>query len=131
MIDALPTPHGDKLRALLENAKLPRTDKPRVSAAIERYASWLTEMEETKDRGEGFVIPLVESLNRYKNMTDSVIQLLLVILPLVTQQIVRFTCFIDPLKYDLSNWQIQNKSINTCKQAGQIYCSHTEDVSID
>ena len=70
MIDTLPTPHGDKLRALLANAKLPRTDKPRVSAAIERYASWLTEMEETKDSGEGFVIPLVESLNRYKNMMD-------------------------------------------------------------
>lgn len=50
MIDTLPTPHGDKLRALLANAKLPRTDKPRVSATIERYASWLTEMEETKDR---------------------------------------------------------------------------------
>ncbi|MEA3338987.1 MAG: hypothetical protein U9R15_03380 [Chloroflexota bacterium] len=40
----LPTPHGDKLRALLSNEKLPSDDQPRVQRAIEHYEKWLQEM---------------------------------------------------------------------------------------
>ena len=29
-----PTPRGDKLQALVENPKLPESDRPRVNAAI-------------------------------------------------------------------------------------------------
>lgn len=34
---SLPAPHGDKLRALAQNRKLPPEDRPRVERAIERY----------------------------------------------------------------------------------------------
>lgn len=40
----LPTPHGDKLRALVSNEKLPSEDLPRVRQAIEHYEKWLQEM---------------------------------------------------------------------------------------
>jgi len=32
-----PHPHGDKLRALAQNTKLPLKDRPRVDQAITRY----------------------------------------------------------------------------------------------
>jgi len=37
----LPKPHGEKLAALLNNDKLPTTEKPRVEHAIEYYNQWL------------------------------------------------------------------------------------------
>ena len=36
-----PAALGDKLRALLQNAKLPDSDVPEVDRAIERYGNWL------------------------------------------------------------------------------------------
>ena len=36
-----PTPHGDKLRELLNNSKLPAPDLPRVRDAIGRYEEWI------------------------------------------------------------------------------------------
>ena len=65
-----PTPHGDKLRALLENDKLPRNDRSRVKIAIERYEAWITEIKAIELRGEHLVEPLVESLNRYKSSLE-------------------------------------------------------------
>ncbi len=65
-----PTPHGDKLRALLENAKLPRGDRPRVTAAIQRYESWIADMENVEGSGKELVAPLVALLNRYKTTID-------------------------------------------------------------
>ena len=41
----LPTPHGDKLNALLENEKLPATDRRRVSDAISEYEGWLEKLK--------------------------------------------------------------------------------------
>ena len=32
-----PHPHGDKLRALVQNEKLPVKDRPRVEQAVARY----------------------------------------------------------------------------------------------
>ena len=61
-----PTPHGDKLRALLGNDKLPGGDRPRVQAAVERYEAWVTEMRAIDIAGEQLVELLVKSLDRYK-----------------------------------------------------------------
>lgn len=62
------TPHGDKLRALLGNDKLPASDQPRVRNAIERYQAWIRELEGLQDQQS--VEPLVASLNRYKKFID-------------------------------------------------------------
>ena len=64
------TPHGDKLRALLENSKLPSGDLPRVSVATERYKDWIAEIEGTRGTGEQLVEPLTASLNRYKKAVE-------------------------------------------------------------
>ena len=64
------TPHGDKLRALLGNEKLPANDRRRVRSAIERYEAWVAETKEIKGVGVHLVEPLVESLNRYKASID-------------------------------------------------------------
>jgi len=67
---SFPTPHGDKLRALLDNAKLPTADQPRVEAAIETYEAWINEMTALEGKCDDLVDPLVEALNRYKTAVD-------------------------------------------------------------
>ena len=44
-MDNLPTPHGEKLSALLENDKLPQDDVVRVEGAVHRYKDWLKTTE--------------------------------------------------------------------------------------
>ena len=70
MTTAPPTPHADKLQALLENRNLPQSDKPRVNEAIERYNHWIEEMKQIDGDGDGLVEPLVNSLNRYRKWID-------------------------------------------------------------
>ena len=65
-----PTPHGDKLRALLKNDKLPTNDRPRVSKAIERYEVWRADVERIEGTGMTLVEPLVALLNCYKKSID-------------------------------------------------------------
>ena len=65
-----PAPHGDKLRALLGNDKLPAGDQPGVCTAIERYEAWIAEVEGAEGVGERLIEPLVASLNRYKVSID-------------------------------------------------------------
>ena len=65
-----PTPHGDKLRALIGNDKLPVDDRNRVRAAINRYEAWLAEIEEIEGVGEHLVEPMTALLNRYKVSID-------------------------------------------------------------
>ena len=67
---AYPTPHGDKLRALLENRKLPARIRPSVRAAIRRYEAWIAEIEKIDGVGNHLVEPLTDSLNRYKTSID-------------------------------------------------------------
>lgn len=62
----LPTPHLDKLKALLENRRLPATDKPRVEAALQLYREWITDLEAVKGGQRGAVQRLVDATNRYK-----------------------------------------------------------------
>ena len=41
----LPTPHGDKLNALLENEKLPKSDRPYILEALTFYKEWLEKLK--------------------------------------------------------------------------------------
>ncbi len=62
----LPTPHLDKLKALLKNRRLPTNDKPRVEAALQRYREWIADLEAVKGGQRGAVKKLVDATNRYK-----------------------------------------------------------------
>ena len=66
----LSSPHGDKLRALLDNAKLPAADRSRVGTAIDAYNEWISTMTTLKGIGLDLLDPLVDSVNRYKNTID-------------------------------------------------------------
>ena len=70
MTTALPTPHADKLRALLRNQNLPDIDKPRVREAVEKYDAWEKEVRQIEGDGDDLVEPLVDSLNRYRKWID-------------------------------------------------------------
>ena len=62
-------PHGEKLAALLDNEKLPHTDKPRVEKGIERYNQWLETLKEIS--GDMKVVPeMVSHLTFYKRYID-------------------------------------------------------------
>lgn len=62
--------HGDKLKALLLNSKLPPADKARVEAAVERYADWLTELKAAKGSFDKVLATLVAALNAYKRYIE-------------------------------------------------------------
>lgn len=65
----LPKPHGDKLAALLNNDKLPTTDKLRVEGAIEHYNQWLETLKNIS--GDLKVMPeMVSHLTFYKRYID-------------------------------------------------------------
>ena len=61
-----PTPHGSKLRELLQNPKLPMEDKVAVRDAVGRYDKWITDMLDLRERGDAKVERLVALLNEYK-----------------------------------------------------------------
>ena len=61
-----PKPHGDKLRELLNNGKLPAADVPRVEKAINRYENWIAAMASLQTTGDERVKDLVALLNDYK-----------------------------------------------------------------
>lgn len=66
----LPTPHGDKLRALLQNSKLPAADHPRVKAAIDRYSKWLQQLRAVEGSYEDIVGSMVSLLDEYKRYLE-------------------------------------------------------------
>ena len=65
-----PTPHMDKLKALLRNPRLPSADKPRVEEAVLRYNDWISELQSIKPGGKNSVRQLVEATNRYKTFIE-------------------------------------------------------------
>ncbi len=65
-----PTPHLDKLEALLRNPRLPPVDKPGVIEAIERYREWIHALENVKSGQENTVWQLVEVTNQYKTFIE-------------------------------------------------------------
>jgi hypothetical protein len=66
MRQPLPTPHGDKLRALLLNSKLPSRDVPRVEQAIERYQRWTEALYSVEGADAERLRHLVSLFNDYK-----------------------------------------------------------------
>lgn len=65
-----PTPHMDKLKALLRNPRLPTADKPRVEEAVQRYNDWISELQRIKPGQKNSVRQLVEATNRYKTFIE-------------------------------------------------------------
>ncbi len=65
----LPTPHGDKLEALLRNNKLPSGDREQIERAIKRYRKWLTSLTSIPASGDN-VTELVYLLNEYRLFLD-------------------------------------------------------------
>ena len=66
----LPTPHLDKLNALLRNLRLPSADRPRVEEALRKYSEWIHELERVKQGQKNTVRQLVEATNRYKGFVE-------------------------------------------------------------
>lgn len=66
----LPKPHGDKLKALIQNPKLPTEDIPRIQRAIERYENWLIQLQDVAQTSQEIVLPMVTLLNQYKRYID-------------------------------------------------------------
>ena len=66
----LPSPHGDKLRSLLHNNKLPESDKPRVEHALEQYGNWIAGLSSMESSTDDNIKAMVASLNEYKLFID-------------------------------------------------------------
>ncbi|MBI2424949.1 MAG: Bpu10I family restriction endonuclease [Candidatus Hydrogenedentes bacterium] len=66
----LPTPHLAKIRALLQNQRLPKSDRPRVEEALTRYERWIAEMGSVIAGRDDTVKKLVDSTNRYKRFIE-------------------------------------------------------------
>jgi hypothetical protein len=64
------TIHGDKLKALLTNDKLPHSDKKRVDDAIEKYHTWRNSLLLLAGNRDTIVSKSVELLNFYKNYIE-------------------------------------------------------------
>jgi len=67
---SLPTPHLAKLRALLENHRLPAEDRPRVEEAAKRYNQWIAELKSVDPGRKGSIEKLIETTNRYKKFIE-------------------------------------------------------------
>ncbi len=66
----LPTPHGDKLNALLENEKLPKTDRPRILEAVTLYKKWVEKLKSVTGEHRKIVVDMVDILNEYKQYIE-------------------------------------------------------------
>ena len=66
----LPTPHGDKLVALLSNQKLPKSDASRVERAVKRYMCWITKLQNSVGSSDNSITAMISLLNEYKRYID-------------------------------------------------------------
>jgi Bpu10I restriction endonuclease len=62
--------HGDKLKALLSNTKLPNSDKKRVENTINQYNNWITKLTTPIPPGEDILDFLISALNEYKRHVE-------------------------------------------------------------
>ncbi|MBF0366871.1 MAG: hypothetical protein HQK50_14955 [Oligoflexia bacterium] len=62
--------HGDKLRALASNPKLPKSDKKEVSIALKKYSEWIGAMDSLDEQGDKLLASLVKLLNQYKRAIE-------------------------------------------------------------
>ncbi len=65
----MPTPHGDKLKALLQNEKLPNSDRTRIDKALERYHDWIEALR-CLPTGNSGIAEAVRLLNDYRLFLD-------------------------------------------------------------
>jgi hypothetical protein len=65
----LPTPHGDKLEALLQNEKLPAADHERIERAVVRYRGWRDSLTRLP-AGVDALPEAVRLLNEYRSFLD-------------------------------------------------------------
>ncbi len=66
----LPTPHLDKLNALLENDKLPDDDRKRIDQVIKKYHEWVRAISEVEGNQASVIKQLVFLLSEYKYFID-------------------------------------------------------------
>jgi hypothetical protein len=65
-----PTPHLDKLKATLENEKLPACDRDCVTKAIGTYKGWVAKLDAVKGKPEEILQQSVDLLNQYRLFID-------------------------------------------------------------
>lgn len=65
-----PTPHLEKLKAALVNPKLPESDTPRITTAIQEYGNWIAALEQVEGTGAAAIHGMVEALDEYKRYID-------------------------------------------------------------
>ena len=66
----LATPHGDKLKKLLVNPRLPQVDRPRVQIALDRYQDWIRALNGVEPGSPDAVHRLVDITNRYRTTVE-------------------------------------------------------------
>lgn len=64
------TPHKDKLQKLISNPKLPEADRNSVRQSIEKYESWIEQMDSLNLKGDEKVKALVDTLNEYLSFVE-------------------------------------------------------------
>jgi hypothetical protein len=67
---SFPTPHLEKLKATLDNEKLPPSDKPRIAEMIERYKRWIAQLDAVKGTPDEIIAQSVALLNEYRLHVD-------------------------------------------------------------
>ena len=70
---SLPTPHLDKLKATLENDKLPKSDKEIIIKTLDSYAAWIKSLDEVKTCTEQTLYEMVRLLNEYRMFLDIIV----------------------------------------------------------
>lgn len=60
------TAHGDKLKALLANTKLPLLDRARVEKTVVEYEAWISKIKAPAVMGQDLLVTRIEALNDYK-----------------------------------------------------------------
>src|SRR5438874_2188413 len=65
-----PSPHLEKLNAVLNNEKLHAVDKPRLQAAIEKYKAWIADLDAVTGTSDDRLKRMVELLNEYRLSVD-------------------------------------------------------------
>lgn len=66
----LSTPHLDKLKATLENEKLPACDKECVERAMNKYKEWVAALDKVSGTPDEIIQRSVDLLNEYRLHID-------------------------------------------------------------
>ncbi len=69
-MSTLPTPHFDKLNALIANEKLPEGDKARLEKTASGYREWIAALDAVTGSPDERISKMVELLNSYRLAVD-------------------------------------------------------------